>query len=243
MLHTLLAAIFLALIHLFANRLRLSFLPRSKWLSFAGGISVTYIFIHLLPELEEWQQEAGLENMLSFLEHHLYLISLLGLSFFYGLERAAKLSRQSRRDDKKGGEDFPKNARIFWIHISSFSFYNLLIGYLLVHRDVGSLRALIIYSLAMAFHFLVNDYGLADHYQGAYRKTGRWILTAAILVGWGVGMLTEIPEAGLAVLFAILVGGVILNVLKEELPEERKSNFWAFLAGIVLYSFLLLISA
>ena len=40
-------------------------------------------------------------------------------------------------------------------------------------------------------------------------------------------------------LFALLAGGVVLNVMKEELPEERKSRFGAFLLGVVLYGGLL----
>ena len=31
-----------------------------------------------------------------------------------------------------------------------------------------------------------------------------------------------------------------MNVLKEELPEERESRFWAFAAGAALYSVVLL---
>ena len=35
-------------------------------------------------------------------------------------------------------------------------------------------------------------------------------------------------------------GGVIMNVLKEELPEERESRFWAFALGVALYTVILL---
>ncbi len=43
------------------------------------------------------------------------------------------------------------------------------------------------------------------------------------------------------VLTAFLAGGIILNVLKEELPEERESRFGAFFVGSLLYSVLLLL--
>jgi hypothetical protein len=36
-----------------------------------------------------------------------------------------------------------------------------------------------------------------------------------------------------------MAGGVILNVLKEELPEERQSKFWAFALGAAIYAALL----
>jgi len=55
---------------------------------------------------------------------------MAGLTAFYGLERLAKTSRGQSRE----GTDATFGARLFWIHIGSFSLYNLLIGYLLVHR-------------------------------------------------------------------------------------------------------------
>jgi hypothetical protein len=47
-------------------------------------------------------------------------------------------------------------------------------------------------------------------------------------------------EVLLAELFAFLAGGVIVDVLKEGLPEERESRFWAFALGGALYAVLLL---
>ncbi len=55
-----------------------------------------------------------------------------------------------------------------------------------------------------------------------------------------MGLLTEIPEIAIAVLTAFLVGGVIMNMLKEELPEQRQSRFWAFALGAAAYTVLLL---
>ncbi|QMS92109.1 hypothetical protein HUN01_32595 [Nostoc edaphicum CCNP1411] len=43
-----------------------------------------------------------------------------------------------------------------------------------------------------------------------------------------------------AVLFAFLSGGIVLNVLKEELSEQRESRFWAFAFGTFGYAILLL---
>ena len=69
------------------------------------------------------------------------------------------------------------------------------------------------------------------------------MLAAAILVGWVAGLLSEISEAALAVLFAFLGGGVVMNVLKEELPEERQSRFWAFALGAAAYAAVLLVAS
>jgi hypothetical protein len=62
-----------------------------------------------------------------------------------------------------------------------------------------------------------------------------------VLLGWAVGQLTTVPPIVVGFLFALLAGGVILNVLKEELPEERQSRFLPFVLGAGLYAVLLLV--
>lgn len=234
-------AVMLALVHLFAAKLRfLEITPRSIWLSASSGVSVAYVFVHLLPELNLAQEtiRGSVGKALLFLEHHVYLLALLGLAVFYGLERAAIVSRQ--RNHEAGNGDVTSSG-VFWLHIGSFALYNALIGYLLLHREEPGVQSLSFFAIAMALHFVVNDYGLREHHKRAYGKIGRWILAAAIISGWAIGLATEISKAAIALLFAFLAGGVMLNVLKEELPEERQSRFWAFALGAGLYAALLVI--
>jgi hypothetical protein len=235
-----LLAVGLALIHLLASRLRfLHSIPRSRWLSFGSGVSVAYVFVHILPDLSEAQEtvQASLDPNLDFLKHHIYLVALLGLAMFYGLERAANLSRQRNRETSSVDVTSPG---FFWLHIASFAVYNALIGYLLLHREAPNSSSLLFFTIAMALHFVVNDYGLREHHKKMYDHIGRWILAAAIMTGWAIGSGTQLSQAAIAVLFAFLAGSVVLNVLKEELPEERESRFWAFALGAGGYAALLL---
>lgn len=230
----LLAVLGLCLVHLFSNKLRcLEGLPRAIWLSLSGGVSVGYVFVHMLPELNRAQQTVEESAGWSWLEHHVYLVALLGLSVFYWLERAAHESR--RRNIQQSGEDVT-SPRVFWLHIVVFALYNSLIGYLLLHRDESGLQPLLLFTFAMALHFVASDFGLNQHHKEAYSQMGRWILVAAILLGWGVGSVTQINSAAVGVLFAFVAGGVVLNVLKEELPEDRQSRYWAFAVGAFGYA-------
>ncbi len=176
---------------------------------------------------------------LAFLERHVYLLALVGLIVFYGLERAAKTShrphREARVEDRASGD-------VFWVHIGSFAIYNAIIGYLLLHRIATGLEALVLFFIAMALHFVVNDYGLREDHKDLYTRIGRWVLAGAVLVGWLVGLVVEIPEPAIAVLIAFLSGGIILNVLKEELPRERESRFWPLALGAAVYAAILLVS-
>ena len=148
---------------MFAGKLRfLDGTPRSVWLSVAGGVSVAYVFVHLLPEVSEVQEVLAdaLGTTLGFLENHGYLLALVGLVVFYGLERAASASRKQR-----GGEHEATGEGVFWLNIGSFALYNLLIGYLLVRRPEQGLLELVWFAVAMALHFVVNDFGLREHHK------------------------------------------------------------------------------
>lgn len=232
------AAVALTLVHLTAGRLRfLEGVPRSRWLSLAGGVSVSYVFVHLLPELQQGQAAFDERGWLPFLERHVWLLALAGLAVFYGLERLALSSRERNRDES--GDDSTGSAA-FWVSIGSFGLYNALIGYLLLDREDDGASALITFAFAMAVHFLVTDYSLRGHHKQAYARSGRWLVSLALLAGWAVGLVAELSAAAIAIPLAFLGGGVILNVLKEELPSERQSRFVPFVGGATAYAVLLL---
>ncbi|QGZ31296.1 hypothetical protein [Stutzerimonas stutzeri] len=234
---SLVAAVVLAAVHLGAGYLhKLNRLPRSRWLSMAGGVSVAYVFVHLLPELARGQavMDGSDLALLSYLEHHAYLLALLGLAAFYGLERAIKKHRSELP------EHAPSHAGVFWLHIGAFAIYNGLIGYLLMHGENSSLTSLVLYCVAMGLHFLVNDVALQSDHQELFRRRGRWLLALMPLAGWALGATIEASELAVSALTAFVGGSIILNVLKEELPEERKSRFGAFMVGVAGYSALLL---
>jgi hypothetical protein len=239
----LVAVVVLAALHMAAGGMRfLAGTPRSRVLSAAGGISVAYVFVHLLPEIARGSEtiEEAAEGTAPFLEEHAFLIALLGLAVFYGLERRTSASSGRHQD---GQETEETDAATFWVSMASFAVYNALVGYLLLHREEDGLVQLALFAVALGLHFLVNDYGLREDHGDDYDRVGRWVLAGAILVGWGIGMATSISEAAIAVLLAFLGGGIVLNVLKEELPAERQSRFSAFALGTLVYATLLVAAA
>jgi hypothetical protein len=164
-------------------------------------------------------------------------LSLLGLVIFYGLDQ---MVLRSRRHRQRMGHPDSTSASIFWIHISAFAVYNMILGYLLRESENHGLVACLLLFVVLGLHFLVNDLGFREHHKKIYDRWGRWLLAAAILVGWIVGQVQTLNEAALSIIWAIVAGGVILNVLKEELPEHQDSEFPSFVAGAAGYSLLLL---
>jgi hypothetical protein len=216
---TLLAATALEVVHLLAGRVHsLGVFPGRVWLSAGGGAAVAFVFVHILPELGRGHRAVGESAMIGgVLERYVYLVALVGIILFYGLEHLAQ--RAAPR------ESATLDTWVFWVHVGSFGAYNALIGYLLVHRTENGPVVLVLFAVAMGLHFLVTDHGLHEHFQALYRGVGRWLLSTAVLVGWAVGQVVPVSETQLHVLFALLAGGVILNVMTEELPEHYDSRF------------------
>lgn len=235
---TWLALGFIALVHLLAGHLRfLSYKPRSRWLSAGGGIAVAYAFLHLLPELHGHHRILRQANAPAFsiVQHHAYMVALLGLCAFYGLEHWAKQSRAKNREP--GDATTPG---VFWISVGAFTLYNALLVYLLAHEGVRDGHELALFTVAVAVHFAVNDHGLYEHHKHLYAYYGRWLLAGGAVLGGVAAHWLDLPDPVMAGMMAFLIGAIVLNVLKEELPDDRESRFGAFTLGALAYAGLLL---
>lgn len=233
------AAVGLALIHVLADRIHsLHGIPRSVWLSFAGGTSVAFVFVHLLPELHRAQtvvrREVG--AALGALEDHVYLAALVGVVVYYGAEHRA-LRHVGRRGDGPPGRHGA--AGFFWVHIALFALYNALLGYLLMREARADGLGFALLWLALVLHLFSNDFALRQHHEHDYHRVGRWVLAGSVLLGWAVGAFAPLHEAVFAMPLAFAAGGIVLNALKEELPAERESRFWGFALGAALYTVLI----
>ena len=233
-----------ALVHLSSKYL--SFVNdslRNKFLSFAGGVAVSYVFLHLLPDLGYYQQKVGerLNNGIGhYVEDHIYLIAMLGLALFYGLERLVKNSKK-KQGAQSNSEEVPVSSGVFWVHMASFFLYNAVIGYLLIREEYETKWGMFFFFLALSIHFVANDHGLRKDHKQKYDKYGRALLTAAIIIGWGIGAITVLHELIVSILVALLAGGIILNVLKEELPDDQESSYISFITGLAGFSILMML--
>lgn len=215
-----------------------------RFLSFAGGISVAYIFAELLPELEHarklfLQSSEGLGY--PFGEHRIYLATLAGFIISYGLYHWATSSRLSGSnpsfDDKKQGGV----RKGLYIAVSEFFLYSWLITYLLGFQLREGAVPLVLYIIAMGSHFILVDFYLLMDYGNSYMSRGKNLLALAPVGGWGCYKLVVLPLPFLVTLGAFIAGAVIMNTMIIELPKREESKFWAFLSGAVLYTAILLL--
>ena len=233
----LLSALVLAALHLAAPHIRrLPLVPERATASFAGGIAVSYVFLHLLPELAAGSTElrevlADESERSPLLGLEIFLVALVGFVLFYGLERLASRRRQPAAQTRN----------VFRVHLASFAVYNGIIAYTLPLDWRTSVPFAVLFTIAMGLHFVLTDRGLEEHYGDRFdRRWPRLALAGALLGGWALAAVAA-PTSSLVVslLTAFLAGSILLNVFKEELPSTRGSHFGWFLTGLASYALLL----
>jgi hypothetical protein len=240
-LETLLVALAFTAVYAFSGR----FLPvqlkfSRRWLSLAAGVSVAYVFVDILPELEARRQ--GLVSTIGghplFAEQRIYIAALAGFLIFYGLDYFVLRSRRPQKPSKEGNAD-----AVFWLHIGGYALYSWMITYLLVDRAAKGWRFLALYGLAMVLHLTALASGLMREHGRAYNRFGWWVLAASVLVGWLASVTVRMPEIAIDRLFAFVAGGVVMTSMNEELPREREGRFLWFLLGSSVYAILLMLAA
>lgn len=237
-------AVLLAVLHLSAPRIRkLPFVPEAVTGSFAGGLAVAYVFLHLLPELTEGKQAIGealgeVVRPSPLLDLAIFLVALAGFTAFYGLERLADArggpggGSAGRRDASNGG--------VYALHLGAFVVYNALITYTMALRLRTGVDFALLFTVAMGLHFVLTDRGLEEHYPRRFDLRGRVLLAAALVAGWALAaVFAPSSTVAVALLTALLGGSILLNVFKEEIPSNRHSSFGWFLTGLMLYAALL----
>jgi len=190
--------------------------------------------------LAERQDLIIAEGLLPLLEHHVYILAMVGLTVFFWVETT---SRSSRRRSRHSDASESTGNGAFWFSIISFMVLNASIGYAIASPGDEAVEPLWLFVVAMGLHFLANDCSLLEHHGKRYERFGRWLLIGGLLAGWFIGSAPrfEIPPEALALVLAFIAGGTILNILRNELPDtDRSADVAAFALGASAYAVLVL---
>lgn len=220
----------------------------AKFSSLVGGVSIAYVFFHLLPSLIHYQADISTAYNLSATGAFqlLFATILFGLIVFYFLEVAMESSRLTMTIKRINNQDMSDasfeeaHQRVFWAHMAPYAIYNIIVGILLADQSFESTATALIYLMVIGLHLFTNDWVLRHHFTQLYDKFGRGIITFTVLLGWTIGFAFQINHIFIALLEAFVAGGIILNAIKDELPECKGSNFPLFLMGTAAYSLFLI---
>lgn len=205
--------------------------------SFAGGVAVAYVFIHMLPDLVEYNKPIGhflLNNqwLTPFTELLIYIFALVGFLIYYGFDLLAENYRLQGNND----------AFVYELHLIMFCFYNFLITYTMSLRALSSITATVIFTFAMALHFVLTDRKFSRFYPIRFNQMGRFLLIGALFIGWICSVIFD-PVNVLVAAFMVsfLAGSILLNVFREELPSAKSASYWWFSFGTLIIAAVLLL--
>ncbi|WP_431298111.1 hypothetical protein [Tabrizicola sp. BL-A-41-H6] len=205
---------------------------RRSIVSFGAGVSTAYLFVRMMPELSDAQHALN-ENRLS-----IYMIALIGFVIVYGMNhfsRAGSAILAAGRTEARELASAEPGAMVL-----GMTFYVFLLTFVLVREPAGSPGAVLQFAIAISFHFLAVDHSLEDELGDAYHARTRFRLAGACLVGWVLGQFAPVSDFTVAILFALVSGGVIVNSAVMELPTEKDGRFLPFAAGCLLFGLVLM---
>ena len=159
----------LAAIHLFANRPNvLGWIWRGPFLSFASGVSLSYVFVDLLPALAKGEPvlKRTFDPIIPYLELHTYLIALAGILFYYGV--------QTRLSSKKHQ----------WLPISGYLLFNFFIGASLSDSSNPEIQPLALFTIAIGLHYFIRDHLAHIAQKKLLLASLIFILFAGYLIGY-----------------------------------------------------------
>lgn len=203
-------------------------------ISFGAGMSVAYVFLHLMPELHEARRTfvSSVSMTLRYEGMAIYFLSLVGFLAFYGLYHLSARFKDNVQTGEAG--------LAFKLQIGGFAAYIWLMSYLLEHSLVPGYGFTSIYAVAMTFHFLALDYSLRHEHGASYLSVGRFVLAGSVFLGWGIGQLYEIPHHILALLVAFVSGAIIMTSTVMELASGEDSRYLPFASGAIIYGLILI---
>ena len=221
-------ATLIALVHLQVPRFRFMRKPDNLWLPASVGVTMAYVFVELFPHLakvgEKLANTKG-NSLHGFLEHNIYLVTLLGFAAYLGINLLVITYRQNQNTSNITYASAPATLKV---EISTLVAYNFLIGYLLAEEPTHHAAPSIIFALAMAIHFVSVDWLLRGHFTNLYDQTARFSFAAGIFAGWITGFLMEISNATLALWYALIAGGLIVVATVHEIPRIRSLREYSF---------------
>jgi len=232
------ATLFLILFH-YASPWFANHLPDNgkAFSSFAGGVAVSYVFLDMLPNLVEYNKPIGQflqknQWLTPFTELLIYIFALFGFLIYYGLDLLAEGYRCEGDND----------SFIYELHLTMFCLYNFLITYTMSLRALSSITATILFTVAMALHFMLTDRKFTRFYSDRFNRVGRFLLMNALLIGWLCSVIFDPVNVLIAAfMVSFLAGSILLNVFREELPATESTSYWWFSLGAVLTLFVLLL--
>jgi hypothetical protein len=232
---TLLCSFIIMAIHFFAPKIRkIEEINTGILNSIGGGLTLGYVFLHALPSLIlDISNVQGMAHsrFLQEPKNMLFVIFLFALGGFFVAYVLEKLAHESTR---KGQE---ANRFIYYSHIMVLAFLSFSVAIIMPIIAQESLMSLGIFTVVMAFHFLLDDHAISHHFPARFSNRGRYIVMGGTLLGVIIVTFVMRHNITVASVFcnAFLLGAMILVTNKTEFSLlEGRSHFPTFVSSLFI---------
>lgn len=213
-------------------------LKKLRWLnpvrltSFAGGVAVGYVFLHMLPEMVEQHDKlsellAQTVYMTPFKDLAIFIIALLGFEVFYLFER---WTRKTHLSIQTAG---------YRVSVGMYFFYNFLITYTLAVRIETGWHFALLFIIAMSLHFILSDNHFKRYYPHQFGLKSHLLLIAGLVLGCVLSAFFTVNVLLSVILSAFLSGAVLYNAFSEEISIDKESSPPFFFLGTIIMASLL----
>ncbi|RZI46562.1 hypothetical protein [Candidatus Finniella inopinata] len=209
--------------------------------SIGGGLALGYVFLHAIPgfignlALVKQQVTTNFMQDEKNLLFVVFLFVILGFCVWYALEKLA-------HDHSKKGEE--AGGFVYVSHVLIMMYVGFLTTLIMPVLARESLYGMILFTVIMAFHFVLEDHSLSYHFPKRFKYSGRYLIMLGVLAGWLFSFYVTTPVHLIMTTFmgAFLAGGLILTTAKTEFSLlEGRSHFPTFLASLTFKSLIVFI--
>lgn len=181
--------------------------------AFGGGLSVAYIFLHLIPSLDASNELVG---------SRIYFVALLGFVAFYGLDVLFQPPRDAHPT---------KYHAYLWV----FFLYDGLLVFTLGLELPPTPILTLVFAVSLAVDVLNTDIELQEGFGERFVKSGRWVLLAGVAGGYAMSLVRRPLPLVVDIVTAALAGFMMFHTFNGQFPAARNQKFPWFLAGLFTF--------
>jgi len=191
---------------------------KMKFISFAAGVSISYIFLILLPDI--YTGAIKINKLL-------FLGILFGFAIFHLIE---KFIRQNFT-----GPELRKEHKL--IHSTTSFIYFFVVGFILVKvTEINAVNGFLLF-IPISLHIIIDSLprrATKNHYLRALHASSAFLgaVTATFI---------DIGEAGKIALLGLIGGALLYTVIRESLPREMEGKPLYFITGVLLFTVLIMV--
>ncbi len=215
--------ILVALVHYYSQRVHKYHSYHNELLSFAAGISLTYLLLFLLPELYEGVAQ---------LHKLLFLFVLFGAVLFHVVEKYIYQHKKSKQ----------LIADLSAMHAISFFIYHFLMGVVIVNLLNRDFTLGLLFFIPILTYSAIGQVSLKEiHAKVTEKKMVRFFLAASTLIGIIEAIIIQINPKLFYALLGFVAGAMLYHIMRESIPSEKEGNALFFLLGSIIYTILIVI--